>query len=59
MKEQLARLIEMYASAKAAGNTDLLSYATKELNEFLGRVEVVEMPPAKPPLQLQRDTLAE
>ena len=59
MKEQLVKLIEMYASAKASGNPDLLSYATNELNGLINRVEVMEMPPAKPPLQLQQDTLAE
>ena len=59
MKEQLVKLIEMYASAKASGNPDLLTYATNELNRLINRVEVVEMPPAKSPLQPQQDTLAE
>jgi len=59
MKEQLARLIEMYASARATSNQDLTNYAATELNDFLKKVEVVEMPPAAPPHQLQQENPAE
>ncbi len=42
MKQQLAELIEAYAAARATGNRMLLEFSVGQLNEFLGRVEVVE-----------------
>ena len=42
MKQQLAELIEAYAAARASGNRMLLEFAAGQLNEFMGRVEVVE-----------------
>lgn len=42
MKPQLAELIEAYAAARASGNRMLLEFAAGQLNEFMGRVEVVE-----------------
>jgi hypothetical protein len=40
MKEQLSKLIEMYASARASNNPDLIQYAAEQLNEFLNEVEI-------------------
>lgn len=42
MKQQLADLIEAYAAARASGNRMLLEFAAGQLNEFMGRVDVVE-----------------
>ena len=49
MKEQLARLIEVYADAKATKNVDLLNLATNELNKFLSVVEIVGPPTEEAP----------
>lgn len=43
MKPQLAELIEAYAAARASGNRMLLEFAAAQLNEFMGRVDVVEI----------------
>jgi hypothetical protein len=43
MKPQLAELIEAYAAARASGNRMLLEFAAGQLNEFMGRVHVVEI----------------
>jgi len=49
MKEQLAKLIEMYASARGTNNADLTQLAASKLNEFLTAVEIVALPPAPEP----------
>lgn len=59
MKEQLAQLIEAYAAARYSQNNLLIETASAKINEFLSKVEVVELPPAKPQIQLQQDTPAE
>jgi hypothetical protein len=43
MKTQLAELIEAYAAARASGSRLLLEFAVTQLNEFMARVDVVEM----------------
>lgn len=43
MKPQLAELIEAYAAARASGNRMLLEFAAGHLNEFMARVDVVEI----------------
>jgi hypothetical protein len=40
MKQQLAELIEAYASARCSGNRMLMEYAAGKLNEMLQAVEV-------------------
>jgi hypothetical protein len=49
MQEQLAKLIEMYAAARSANNSDLVALAAQQLNEFLSKVVITELPPARPP----------
>jgi hypothetical protein len=43
MKPQLAELIEAYAAARASGSRLLLEYAVTQLNEFMAKVDVVEI----------------
>jgi hypothetical protein len=43
MKTQLAELIEAYAAARASGSRLLLEFAVTQLNEFMAKVDVVEM----------------
>jgi hypothetical protein len=43
MKPQLAELIEAYAAARASGSRMLLEFAVTQLNDFMARVDVVEM----------------
>jgi hypothetical protein len=43
MKQQLAELIEAYAAARASGSRLLLEFAVTQLNEFMAKVDVVEM----------------
>jgi hypothetical protein len=43
MKPQLAELIEAYAAARASGSRLLLEFAVGQLNEFMAKVDVVEM----------------
>jgi hypothetical protein len=43
MKPQLADLIEAYAAARASGSRLLLEFAVGQLNEFMARVDVVEI----------------
>ena len=43
MKPQLAELIEAYAAARASGSRLLLEFAVTQLNEFMAKVDVVEM----------------
>ena len=43
MKPQLAELIETYAAARSTGNRMLLEFAAGQLNEFIARVDVVEI----------------
>jgi hypothetical protein len=43
MKQQLAELIEAYAAARASGNRTLLEFAVGQLNDFIARVDVVEL----------------
>ena len=50
MQEQLTRLIEMYAAARMSNNTDLVSLAAAQLNEFLRQVVITELPPAEFPI---------
>jgi myo-inositol catabolism protein IolC len=40
MKDQLAKLIEAYAAAKASGNLLLLEFAAGKLNALLAEIEV-------------------
>ena len=40
MKQQLAELIEAYATARASNNRMLLEYAAGELNKFVAAIEV-------------------
>jgi hypothetical protein len=49
MKEQLAKMIEAYAAARYSQNSDLIALMSQQLNEFLAKVEVVELPPAPAP----------
>ena len=44
MKEQLAKLIEMYASARSTNNPDLSKLAAAQLNNLLSSVEIVPLP---------------
>lgn len=48
MKDQLAQLIEAYAAARSSGNTLLQQFATSQLSEFLGQVDVVKPAEAAP-----------
>jgi hypothetical protein len=43
MKQQLAELIEAYAAARVSGSRLLLEYAVGQLNDFIARVDVVEI----------------
>jgi hypothetical protein len=43
MKPQIAELIEAYAAARASGSRLLLEFAVTQLNDFMARVDVVEM----------------
>ena len=43
MKQQLAELIEAYAAARASGSRLLLEYAVTQLNDFMAKVDVVEI----------------
>jgi hypothetical protein len=43
MKQQLAELIEAYAAARVSANRTLLEYAVGQLNDFIARVDVVEI----------------
>jgi hypothetical protein len=43
MKQQLAELIEAYAAARVSANRTLLEYAVGQLNDFIARVDVVEL----------------
>jgi hypothetical protein len=43
MKPQLAELIEAYAAARASGSRLLLEFAVGQLNEFMAKVDVVEI----------------
>ena len=49
MQEQLAKLIEMYAAARVSNNADLTSLAASQLNEFLSKVFITELPLQQPP----------
>lgn len=46
MNEQLIELIEMYASARVSNNKRLIELVAGQLNEFLGRHAVLELPPS-------------
>ena len=48
-QEQLIKLIEMYAAARASNNQDLSNLAATQLNEFLSKVFIGELPPKQPP----------
>ena len=43
MKPQLAELIEAYAAARASGSRLLLEFAVAQLNDFMAKVDVVEI----------------
>jgi hypothetical protein len=43
MKPQLAELIEAYAAARASGSRLLLEFAVTQLNDFMAKVDVVEL----------------
>lgn len=49
MNEQLIELIEMYVSARVSNNKSLISLVAGQLNEFLGRHTVLELPPSSQP----------
>jgi hypothetical protein len=40
MKQQLAELIEAYASARVSGNRMLMEYAAGKLNDLMAAIEV-------------------
>lgn len=46
MKEQLTQLIEAYAAARSSGNTLLQQFATTQLSDFLGQVDIVRPTPS-------------
>jgi hypothetical protein len=47
MKQQLAELIEAYASARASGSRLLLEFAVTQLNDFMAKVEITETKPSE------------
>jgi hypothetical protein len=40
MKQQLAELIEVYASARVSGNRMLMEFAAGKLNDLMAAIEV-------------------
>jgi hypothetical protein len=44
MKPQLAELIEAYAAARASNSRLLLEFAVTQLNDFLSKVQITEVP---------------
>lgn len=59
MKEQLAQLIEAFGAARYSQNQDLVRMAAAQITEFLQKVEIVELPPARPPMEFQQETPVE
>ena len=59
MKEQLTQLIEAFGAARYSQNQDLVRMVAAQITDFLQRVEIVELPPAQPQVQLQQETPAE
>lgn len=50
MKEQLAELIEAYASAKTTNNKTLVEFSIGQLSAFFQKIEITEAkPPDDPP----------
>ena len=47
MKQELVKLIEMYAAARASSNSDLVSLAAEKLNLLLSKTDLIELPPSQ------------
>ena len=52
-KQQLAELIDAFASAKSTGNETLQRIALQPLQQFLESVDIVPITPVEPPAETE------